>query len=190
MEPTQSCRCFALIAVMVICVAGCTAEASRYIRFPQLANPGPAPVQRMQAVQHDPYLLNDVGPEVVGARPLGYQQGLTEMERAKLVPPRPVTMQPLPPPGTPFNAPPVVSSPMAVAPPQASVPLATSAPPIVTGSMPAAPPSYGAPSYPAAAVPTGIPSYPPPTAPIVTSPYSGAAAPRISTPSAQPRAPY
>ena len=174
---------------MAICIAGCTAEASRYIRFPQIANPGPAPVQRMQAVQHDPYPLNDVGPEIVGGRPLGYQQGLTEVERAKLLPARPVTMQPLPPPGTPFTAPPVASSPFAVAPPQQGIPLAT-APPIVTSSMPSSPPTYATPSYPPAAVPTGIPSYPPPTAPVVTSPYPVATAPRTVPPPLAPRARY
>ncbi len=61
---------------------------AEYLRQ-SFAHPGPAAYQRAQAVQHDPYLLDDVGPEVVGARPRDYQIPVNEVDRARLAAPRP-----------------------------------------------------------------------------------------------------
>jgi hypothetical protein len=173
-------------AVLLLAVSGCTAEASRYIHFPDFAHPGPEGVQRAQAIQHDPYLLNDVGPEVVGARPLSYQQPVTEEQRARLRPGPVAVVSPIPAPGTAVLAPPVPSSPFATPPPQPGMPLQSATPPIVTS--PTAPTPIG-----------GIPYYPPSSAPIATSPgvpLPGAfVAPPIVAPQstsfpAQQRAPY
>ncbi len=152
-------------------LAGCTAEARQRIHFPDFAHPGPAAVQRAQAIQHDPYPLDDVGPEIVGGRPLAYQRPVNEVDRARMAPSPTGVLQPIPVPGTSVFAPPVVSSPFAVPPPQAAVPLATTPPPIVT-----------------APVPVGVP-YPPATAPVVTSPYP-AAVPQLGPFQPQQRAPY
>ncbi len=40
--------------------------------------------QSARAVYHDPYPLNDLGPEVVGGRPREYQQPLPEATRNQL----------------------------------------------------------------------------------------------------------
>jgi hypothetical protein len=177
-----------IITLLMLYIAGCSADAQRYIRFPALASPGPAAVQRAQAIQHDPYPLNDIAPEIVGGRPLSYQQSLTEVDRARLTPPPPGTFQSLPPPGTQVFAPPVVSSPFAVAPPQAAVPLGTPAP-IVTSPFPAPAAPTATMSYPPAPAPFAAP-YPATPAPVVASPYPAAPVPRAAPYQYQQRAPY
>jgi hypothetical protein len=42
--------------------------------------------QRERAVRFDPYPESDVGPDIVGGRPPGYQRELPEPERAPYVP--------------------------------------------------------------------------------------------------------
>ncbi len=172
--------------MLLLVFSGCTPEASRYIHFPDFAHPGPEGVQRAQAIQHDPYLLNDVGPEVVGARPLSYQQPLTEEQRAKLRPGPVAVVSPIPAPGTSVLAPPVPSSPFAAPPPQPGMPLQSATPPIVTS--PTAAPAVG-----------GVPYYSPPATPIVAGPTAAPAAiytgpPAVAPPPtsfpAQQRAPY
>lgn len=92
------------IALMMCGVAGCAPEARRLARtFP---HPGPAAYQRDEAIKHDPYLLDDVGPEVVGARPREYQRPLNEVERARLAASPPPGMQMAPTPGLPAAPPP------------------------------------------------------------------------------------
>lgn len=167
------CAAALLLASIAASVVGCSAEAGRVIQFPDLAHPGPAPIQRARAIQHDPYPLSDLGPEVVGGRPREYQQPLPEVDRARLGPQRP-TLQPLPLPGTAVTAPPVASSPFAVAPAQPAMPLNTAAPPIVTSS---APPVVVAP---ATATPT-LPSYTSPP-PVVTAPLPASTSPPAGFP--------
>ena len=54
------------------------------VRMPRLYNPGPAGYQRYNAQQHsDPYPVPDAGPEVVGARPRGFQVPRPEVERSR-----------------------------------------------------------------------------------------------------------
>ncbi len=170
------------IAIFVLSSIGCSPEIHRYIRFPDLAHPGPAAVQRAEAIQHDPYPLNDVAPEIVGGRPLAYQQGLTEEERARLTPPVRAVVTPVPVPGSAVTAPPVLASPLPIAPLQPGVPLVTAPPPIVTTPAPA-PPAY--PSTP----PSPATSYPASTSPVVTSPYP-AATPQPESFQTQQRASY
>jgi hypothetical protein len=178
-----------LISILTTCIVGCTAEAQRHIRFPDLAHPGPTALQRAEAIQHDPYPLNDIAPEIVGGRPLSYQQPLNEVERARLVPTRPVLIQPMPAPGASVNAPPVVSSPYAVAPPQPAAPLTPVPPTVVASPVPPAQAGFGPPAYPLAPAPFVSP-YSATPAPVVTSPYPGATTPPVSPFPIQQRAPY
>jgi hypothetical protein len=90
---------------------GCTSEAHRYIRFPDLAHPGWAQEQRNDAVAHDPYPLDDVGPEIVGGRPREYQRPLNEVERARMKARPPIALQPIPVPTLPAAPPPIVTMP-------------------------------------------------------------------------------
>ena len=70
-------RSLALAAAFAPLVA-----CSPTIRKPQLAHPGPAPVQRYNATQFDPYPLPDMGPEIVGGRPIDYLVPVPEVKRA------------------------------------------------------------------------------------------------------------
>jgi hypothetical protein len=170
--PLPRASLFRVVAMSTAVLGGCSAEAGRYIHFPDFAHPGPEAVQRAQAIQHDPYPLNDVGPEIVGGRPLAYQQSLTEQERARLVPPLAGRLVPVPVPGSTVVAPPVLASPIAVAPPQPGMALPTSPPGIVTSP----------------AAPVAAPPYSMVPAPAVTSPYPGVSQPAAFP--AQQRAPY
>jgi hypothetical protein len=115
-----SSRWLLLVAVTAAGCIGCTPEVRRYIRFPDLAHPGWAHEQRGQAIEHDPYLVDDAGPEVVGGRPREYQRPLNEVERARMKAPPPIAFQPIPVPSFPATPPPVVTTPY----PPTSVPAA------------------------------------------------------------------
>jgi hypothetical protein len=131
------------LACGTVVTAGCSPEVHRYIRFPDLFHPGPAAHQRAEAVEHDPFPENDIGPEVVGGRPLGYQNGVLEAER--------MTMNAAPPPGVAptivpgqrirvaptFTPAPAPALP-APAPPFAVPPPVTPAPPVITTPYPPA----------------------------------------------------
>jgi hypothetical protein len=100
-----------VVGIVAANSAGCTPEANRYIRFPNLLHPGWAGQQRAEAIEHDPYPLDDVGPEVVGGRPREYQRPLNEVERARLKAPPPIALQPIPVPSFSAGPPPVVTTP-------------------------------------------------------------------------------
>ena len=164
-------RWLLISAFAPLCGVGCAPEAQRFIRFPDLAHPGPAAVQRAEAIQHDPFPLNDIGPEIVGGRPLSYQQPISEAERARMIPARPILTGPVPVPGSAVFAPPVASSPYAVPVPQSPAPLAPVPSPVVTAPAPVATPVYSA-------APPTSPVGPPVAlglAPVVTTPYPAAA---------------
>jgi hypothetical protein len=111
-----------LLSACVIGAAGCTAEVHRYIRFPNLFHPGWAKEQRQDAIEHDPYPLNDLGPEVVGGRPREYQQPVNEVERARMFATRPLVARPTTMAPLPTAPPPVVSPPPVVTTPYPSPP--------------------------------------------------------------------
>ncbi|MGD9646054.1 MAG: hypothetical protein AB7U73_10095 [Pirellulales bacterium] len=46
---------------------------------------GPSQIQRERATQFDPYPDQDMGPEVVGGRPLDYNRQIPEVERSRFV---------------------------------------------------------------------------------------------------------
>ena len=80
-----------------MCFIGCAPEARRLAN--SVAHPGPAAFQRDEAIKHDPYPLDDVGPEIVGARPREYQRPLNEVERARMDALPPAGVQAIPPKG-------------------------------------------------------------------------------------------
>src|SRR5215212_5906762 len=138
MSSFAHCRTITLVAAMAMSFVGCAPEMASLRQ--SIAHPGPAAYQRAQAIQHDPYPLSDVGPEIVGGRPREYQIPVNEVERARLAAPRPVGL-----PGAP--APTIVVAPVPGAPPAYSampVPYASPYPPagapIVTTPGPAAVP--------------------------------------------------
>lgn len=92
-------RRFAAISVLILST-GCVSTT----QWPNWFHPGNTATQRTNAVYTDPYPLPDVGPPVVGGRPLGYQNPVPEVTRSRLFVPPPCTtvpsVQPLPaPPG-------------------------------------------------------------------------------------------
>jgi hypothetical protein len=130
-------RTASLVALLLTSAIGCAPEMAGLRQ--SFAHPGPAAYQRAQAIQHDPYVLNDVGPEVVGGRPREYMIPVNEVDRARLAANRPAGLNPVPP---------VVLGPATTAAPAYTIPpvgmsVAPAAPPagapIVTTPMPAAP---------------------------------------------------
>jgi hypothetical protein len=78
MSPRSCCRLFAL-AVACAPLTACSSA----VRKPQLLHPGPASFQRYNATQFDPYPQNDMGPEMVGARPPDYTLPPDEVKRSR-----------------------------------------------------------------------------------------------------------
>jgi hypothetical protein len=117
--------CPLIVLMMVSVVTGCTAEVHRYVRFPDFMSPGWAQQQRAEAIEHDPYPLNDVGPEVVGGRPLAYLQSVPEVERARMNTSPPMAFQPIPIPALPAAPPSFVSPPPVVTTPFPTAPVST-----------------------------------------------------------------
>jgi hypothetical protein len=66
------------LALAVTCFSGCR---GRY-----LAPTGPMDQVQTNAVVHDPFPQEDIGPSDPAARPLGYQRPLPEPVRNRLVP--------------------------------------------------------------------------------------------------------
>src|SRR4051794_24002861 len=91
-----------IVALMATSLSGCAPEMAGLRQ--SFAHPGPVAYQRSQAIHHDPYVLNDVGPEVVGGRPREYMIPVNEVARAR--------MDTTPPPGlAPVAAPAIVVGP-------------------------------------------------------------------------------
>lgn len=139
MPTIGACRRNIAVAFLAVNVAGCAPEMAKLRQ--SIPHPGPAAYQRAQAIRHDPYLLDDVGPEVVGARPREYQRPLNEVERARLAAPAPIAMQPVPAPGVP------IGPPAAVAPSYPGAP----------GTVVTTPAPPAAPTYPPASAPQATP---------------------------------
>jgi hypothetical protein len=154
-----------MIAALAAGITGCLPEREELAQ--SLAHPGPTAYQRALANQHDPFLLNDVGPEVVGGRPRDFDMPMNEVERARL--------GRTPPPGVaPIVAPAVTVTPVPA-----------------PGAVPAYAPQPGTAPAPYAAAPAPITTSPAalpvaPTAPI----YPTAPAPVQPAVPIQPRAPY
>src|SRR3954468_19095653 len=141
MTVTKSSVRFGLAALVIVTAGGCAPEVERLRQ--SIAHPGPDAYQRDQAIQHDPYLLDDVGPEVVGARPREYQRPLNEVERARLAAPVPPGIAAPPRRVLPSAGPSVSSPTWPVAPAPPAVPNATAPAAVTIPAVP--PPGYAAP---------------------------------------------
>lgn len=105
-----------LVALGVACLTGCPS-----IRTPGFFQPGSAGQKRAEALQFDPYPLDDVGPPVAGGRPRSYARSIPQVTHGKRYLPRPHSIQPIPLP--------TLSVPNLAAPPAQGVyPYATPAP--------------------------------------------------------------
>lgn len=69
----------ALSALALLTCCGC-----RGYRTPFNTSAGTFQQQRFEAVAHDPYPQDDLGPEVVGGRPRDYQKPVAEPVRDKM----------------------------------------------------------------------------------------------------------
>lgn len=78
----MSLRLFARSLALAAALAPLSA-CSPTITKPALLAPGTAPQQRYRATQFDPYPSTDMGPEIVGGRPLDYAIPQNEVTRAR-----------------------------------------------------------------------------------------------------------
>lgn len=85
--------------------------------MPQLENPGSAGYQRYNALQFDPYPLDDVAPPVAGTRPREYERPIPEVKRGQIFTPKRLAPAPAVPSFGPAVSP-VITAPPAL--PQAS----------------------------------------------------------------------
>jgi hypothetical protein len=153
MKRIADCRHPFAVALLAATLVGCAPEVYRLEQ--SIAHPGPAAYQRAEAIQHDPYPLDDVGPEIVGGRPREYQIPLNEVERSRLAATPPPGLRPVP-------APAVTASPVPAAPAYPAT------------SVPAPPPAMAYPATTAPIVATPPPAVPTPqpvTMPIQRAPY-------------------
>jgi hypothetical protein len=70
-------------ALVMLTLGGCAWFEHPDFRTPNWRSPGPAYYQQFHAVRHDPYPQDDLGPEIVGGRPRGYQKPPPEVTRAR-----------------------------------------------------------------------------------------------------------
>ena len=70
-------------AFVLVTLSGCAWFDHPTFHLPKWRSPGPAYYQQYQAIRHDPYPQDDMGPEVIGGRPLGYQKPPPEVTRAR-----------------------------------------------------------------------------------------------------------
>jgi predicted small lipoprotein YifL len=71
-------KTFLAAVVLAAVVGGCAG-----LKGPSWFHPGSAPYQQKQAERFDPYPDNQLGPEVVGARPREYEKPVAEPQRAR-----------------------------------------------------------------------------------------------------------
>ena len=86
MSPASHQLRIALAACAALALTGCPT-----IRMPQLAGPGSAGYQRSNALQFDPYPLDDVAPPVAGGRPREYDRPIPEVKRGQIFTPKRLT---------------------------------------------------------------------------------------------------
>ena len=68
-----------LATLLLLPLCGCSSAVSK----PRLCGPGPAGYQRYNATQYDPFPSTDMGPEIVGGRPIDYMNPPAEVPRAR-----------------------------------------------------------------------------------------------------------
>ena len=90
-SPPNQLGAVIVVASGLVLLAGCAT-----IRMPDLLHPGPAGYQRANALQYDPYPLDDIGPPVEGARPREYARPIPEVKRGQTYTPKRPALQPIP----------------------------------------------------------------------------------------------
>ncbi len=75
----MSWKLWLFLGALLVPLSACSSA----VRRPQLLHPGPAPFQRHNATQVDPYPQNDMGPPIVGGRPIDFMKPPNEVERAR-----------------------------------------------------------------------------------------------------------
>lgn len=79
-----SCKLTVLVLGLAVTglggLAGCRSDGTWLF-----APPGSVAKQRTNAIVHDPFADNEIGPEVVGGRPKDYQSPLSETDRSRLM---------------------------------------------------------------------------------------------------------
>ena len=125
--------------VFAITCASCAVllVACATVRMPNLLHPGPAGYQRADALQWDPYPLDDIGPPVEGARPREYARPIPEVKRGQTFTPKRPTLQPIT-----WPTLSVPSLPAAPAQPVPSQPAFPYAPPVQSAPPPTIRPPY------------------------------------------------
>jgi hypothetical protein len=93
------------IACGAMLLGGCAT-----VRMPNFAHPGPAGLQRAEALQWDPYPLDDIGPPVAGGRPREYARPIPEVKRGQTFTPKRPTLKPIPWPSFTVPGPPATSA--------------------------------------------------------------------------------
>lgn len=73
------CASLLLLFVGITVASGCRGRG-------YFAPPGPMGFQQANAVVHDPYPLDDIGPSDLGARPPSYQRSVPEPVRNRMIP--------------------------------------------------------------------------------------------------------
>ncbi len=131
---------FAVCASLVL--TGCPK-----VRTPQWHSPGSAGYQRANALQFDPYPLDDVAPPVAGGRPREYDRPVPEVKRGQAYTPKRPNLRPIAIPSFAPSAAPVFTAPPAlpggnVSPfaPSANVPYQTPPPALPPASSMVRPP--------------------------------------------------
>lgn len=81
---------FGVLILLAVSLTGCP-----QLR-PNWFHPGPAEVQRIRAIQHDPYPDQQAAPPIVGGRPLDYQNAVAEPVRQQPYPQGGVPVVPQP----------------------------------------------------------------------------------------------
>lgn len=69
--------------LLLLMLGGCAWLHHPDFHLPRWRSPGPAFYQQYQAIRHDPYPQDEMGPEIVGGRPRAYQQPPPEVTRAR-----------------------------------------------------------------------------------------------------------
>ena len=67
------------VASVVSCLAGCHVNRD-------FAPPGDMNTQRTRALLHDPFPVNDIGPEISGVRPRGFDLPRSEIQKLQTSP--------------------------------------------------------------------------------------------------------
>lgn len=88
--PINLCRAALAGCFVATLLVGCNGT----VRKPSFLNPGNTSTQRYNAIVHDPYPLDDVGPEIVGGRPREYQDPVPEVRRSQSFAPPSLTVRP------------------------------------------------------------------------------------------------